>query len=85
MVRQDHLESLADPSVSLDQLDQHRAIAGFIKDLTEVIRPQLLVADKILEDEQKGLKPLSEKEGDPYMDISPDLNDLETPVGNTVQ
>lgn len=77
MVRQDRLELLADPETSTEALIGHRAVAGFIKDLATTIRPSMLVAGEMVEREQKGLKPLGQEEGDPYMTLSPDLDDLD--------
>ena len=75
MARQDRLESLADPETTMDELLGHRAVAGFIRELLDTLHPQLLVAADMVQREQDGLPALGEQHGDPYMDLSPDLDD----------
>ncbi len=75
MVRQDRLELLADPEVSSDELISHRAVAAFIKEFLEVIRPSLQQSNEAIKREQAGIRPEGQYEGDPYMDLSPDLDD----------
>ncbi len=77
MVRQDHLESLADPDVDLDQMRDHRAVAQFIRHFIENVRPALQSQNESIKREQAGLPPENHTEGDPYMDLSPDLDDPE--------
>lgn len=77
MVRQDHLESLADPRLEMEEMRDHRAVASFIKHFIESIRPTLQAQNESIKREEAGLKPENHTEGDPYMDLSPDLDNPE--------
>jgi len=78
MVRQDRLESLASPNLTETELLEARCIVNFISEFTDLIRPRLQYEAEGLKRAQAGIKAPGEYEGDPYMDISPDLDD---PVG----
>ena len=71
MVRQDHLESLVDPSSSAEDLAGPRAVILFINDFLGIIRENLLSAE---EDRKKKADPKSDPHTDSndYMELSPD-------------
>lgn len=75
MVRQDHLESLADPDLTNEELIGNRAVVNFIQDFLGTIRPNLKGQIEDIKREQAGLKPEHLLEGDPYMEISGDLDE----------
>ena len=75
MVRQDHLESLADPEVSVEAIWEHRAVANFIREFLTEIKPNLEGQIEDIKREQAGLKPAHLIEGDPWMETSEDPND----------
>lgn len=70
-VRQDHLESLVDPSSSPESLVGPRAVILFIDDFLGVIRENLLSAE---EDRKRKADPKSDAHTDSneYMEMSPD-------------
>jgi hypothetical protein len=85
MVRQDRLESLAKPETTTEELLGHRAVAGFIQEFLDEVHPQLIVASDMVQREQSGLPPVGYEEGDPYMTLSPDLDDLDNDPQSAVQ
>ncbi len=74
MIRQDYLESLVKPDLEQDALVENRAIVNFIDHLILTIKPNLEAQVESIKREQSGRPPLNSQEGDPYIEISPDLD-----------
>ncbi len=68
MVRQDRLELLANPETTEAEMHGHRAVANFIREFIDTIKPNLRSQGEAITNPQ----PL--REGDPYMELSPDLD-----------
>ncbi len=73
--RQGYLEELAQPGLSSDERTGACAVAAFIKHFTGVLRDNLVSENEALKTAASA-KP-EDSEGDPYMDISPDLDDID--------
>ena len=78
MVRQDQLESLADPGQSDKEMYAARGVAAFIQEFLGDIRADLIDHQRQIERQASG-EAEPEQTGNPHMDISPDLDDFDPP------
>jgi len=76
MVRQDHLESLADPTLSESEMFEARGVVNFIKEFLDVIRPNLIHRAESEKRKAAGMPPPGHVEGNPYVELSGTHEDL---------
>ena len=76
MVRQDHLESLVDPSSSVEDMVEPRTIIHFIDSLLGTVRDNLLAQEK---EAKKGPSD-PRTDSDQYMELSPDWTASDEPL-----
>ncbi len=76
MVRQDHLESLADPELTEAEIHEARGVVNFIRVFLEEIRPNLIHQNESLKNAAAGLPPSNQVPGNQYVELTGDDDDL---------